>query len=412
MLDQAVELPVAPVRRFRLPALPPRVKELAQGLLRRLPRIAVSKKMLVLVAGGVVGVSAAGAAAYAFWPAEPEWPRTPVQKPKKTAAKRPKAAASVAAASAPQAVAAAASPVAPAASGPEDPMDRLQRRLGETLAGGGKLEPGGPGEWKLTARRATETVAAVRPAASAPRRAAPVEAEHASHAAAASHGPLHWSYEGAGGPQAWARLKPEFARCGSGSRQSPIDIRDGIQVQLDPVQFDYRPGPFRVIDNGHTVQVNVAPGNFIEVMGRRYELQQFHFHRPSEERIAGRQADMDVHLVHKDVEGRLAVIAVQLERGGAQPVVQLVWNNLPLEKGEEQPAQAPIDLQQLLPAERGYFTYMGSLTTPPCSEGVLWMVMKTPVAVSPEQVAIFSRLYPMNARPVQAASGRMIKESD
>nr|WP_280156441.1 carbonic anhydrase family protein [Piscinibacter sp. XHJ-5] len=303
----------------------------------------------------------------------------------------------------------------PAASGAEHAIDRLQRRLAETLGPGGRLEPGGDGELRLTARKAAETVSA--PASAS--RGAPVrETRLAGQGAAAKPAPLahdrhvHWSYDGPGGPEAWARLKPEFARCGIGTRQSPIDLRDGIQVQLDPVRFDYKPGPFRVIDNGHTVQVNVAPGNFIEVTGRRFELQQFHFHRPSEERIAGRQFDLSVHLVHKDPEGRLAVVAVVLERGAAQPVVQSVWNNLPLEKGEEQAAQVPLDLLQLLPAERAYFTYMGSLTTPPCSEGVLWMVMKQPVHVSPEQIAIFSRLYPMNARPLQAAGGRMIKESN
>jgi carbonic anhydrase len=121
---------------------------------------------------------------------------------------------------------------------------------------------------------------------------------------------------------------------------------------------------------------------------------------------------MSAHLVHRDPDGRLAVVAVLLEGGSAQPLVQTIWNNLPLEKGEEVPARGTIDLNALLPAERGYFTYMGSLTTPPCSEGVLWMVMKQPVPVSPEQIGIFSRLYPMNARPVQSASGRLIKESN
>jgi carbonic anhydrase len=207
-------------------------------------------------------------------------------------------------------------------------------------------------------------------------------------------------------------MKPEFATCATGQRQSPIDLRDGIRVQLDPVQFDYRPSSFRVIDTGHTVQVNVDGGNTIEVTGRRYELQQFHFHRPSEERIEGRVFDMSAHLVHKDPEGRLAVVAVLLEGGSAHPLVQTIWNNLPLEKGDEVPARGAIDLNALLPVDRGYFTYMGSLTTPPCNEGVLWMVMKQPVTVSAEQIAIFSRLYPMNARPVQSASGRLIKESN
>ena len=121
---------------------------------------------------------------------------------------------------------------------------------------------------------------------------------------------------------------------------------------------------------------------------------------------------MVAHLVHKDADGRLAVVAVLLDKGSAQPLVQQVWNNLPLEKGDEVAARAPIDLNQLLPEQRGYFTYMGSLTTPPCSEGVLWMVMKQPVPVSDYQIAVFSRLYPMNARPVQPANGRLIKESE
>ncbi|MEO7338002.1 MAG: carbonic anhydrase family protein [Caldimonas sp.] len=222
----------------------------------------------------------------------------------------------------------------------------------------------------------------------------------------------HWDYQGAEGPQSWARLRPEFVQCSAGTRQSPINIEGGIKVQLDPVAFDYRPGAFRVIDNGHTVQVNIAPGSSIEVMGRRFELVQFHFHRPSEERIDGRQFDMVVHLVHKDLEGRLAVVAVLLERGSAQPLIQSVWNNLPLEKGDEVAARTMLDPASLLPAERTYYTYMGSLTTPPCSEGVLWMVMKKPMPISAEQIGIFARLYPMNARPLQSASGRLIKESE
>ena len=150
----------------------------------------------------------------------------------------------------------------------------------------------------------------------------------------------------------------------------------------------------------------------IEVNGKRYALLQFHFHRPSEERINGRRFEMDAHLVHKDAEGRLAVVAVLLERGAAQPLLQTVWNNLPLEKHEAFAARAPIDLNQLLPTDRRYYTYMGSLTTPPCSEGVLWMVMQQPVTISPEQIDVFSRLYPMNARPVQQAAGRLIKQSN
>jgi carbonic anhydrase len=286
----------------------------------------------------------------------------------------------------------------------EDPMDKLRERLAQRL-----------GTTKTSEDGQAMRVIAHSPPSSPAAQVVKASAAQAPKKSAAKRQPgqaAHWGYEGDAGPQSWGRLKPEFAKCASGERQSPIDIRDGLKLQLDPVQFDYRPSRFRIIDNGHTVQVNVAGGNAIETMGRRYSLVQFHFHRPSEERIEGRQFDMVAHLVHKDIEGRLAVVAVLLEQGSAHPLVQTVWNNLPLEKGEEISAKAMLDLNALLPAERGYFTYMGSLTTPPCSEGVLWMVMRQPVQVSMEQVGIFSRLYPMNARPVQSASGRLVKESN
>jgi carbonic anhydrase len=231
---------------------------------------------------------------------------------------------------------------------------------------------------------------------------------------AAAHGQghsVHWSYSGEGGPENWWRLKPEFARCAEGARQSPINIRGGIQVDLEPIRFEYRASAFSVIDNGHTVQVTTSPGNTLSVMGRRYELIQFHFHRPAEERVDGRVFDMVAHLVHRDPDGRLAVVAVLLDRGPPNPIIQSVWNSLPLERNEALAGTAPLELEQLLPANRSYYTYMGSLTTPPCSEGVLWLVMKEPVTVSTEQIAIFSRLYPMNARPLQPIGDRLVKES-
>jgi carbonic anhydrase len=221
---------------------------------------------------------------------------------------------------------------------------------------------------------------------------------------------VHWAYSGDTGPEQWGRLKPEFQQCMLGKRQSPIDIRDGIPVQLDAIQFDYRPSGFRVIDNGHTVQVNVEPGNGITVQGRRYELLQFHFHRPSEERINGKQFELVAHLVHKDMDGKLAVVAVLMDAGKGHPLVQQVWNNLPLEKQVEQAGMTPMDLTLLLPQQRQYYTYMGSLTTPPCTEGVLWMVMKNPATVSREQIGVFSKLYQMNARPIQSMAGRLIKD--
>lgn len=326
---------------------------------------------------------------------------------KPAAAKKPAAEAPAAPSSAPAAEARPARPVE-RATAPQDPMDKLRERLAEKL-GATKAAPSNPNVVRVAARPQAEPEHA--PAAVAARAAAPSRSKPAAPAHGSGHA-AHWSYDGEGGPASWGAMKPEFATCSSGKRQSPIDIRGGIKVQLDPVQFDYRPSGFRVVDNGHTIQVNVAAGNSIEVMGRRYELLQFHFHRPSEERIDGRQFDMVAHLVHKDLEGRLAVVAVLLDRGSAQPLVQTIWNNLPLEKGDEVAAKGSIDMNALLPPDRSYFTYMGSLTTPPCSEGVLWMVMKQPVTISPDQIEIFSRLYPMNARPIQSASGRLIKESN
>lgn len=294
----------------------------------------------------------------------------------------------------------------PAGTAHEAPMESLRRRLGQVLGARGQVDPGPHGELRLVARQAP---------APGPERviAAPAAETEREPSAAASHAEGgHWAYDGRNGPQAWGRLAPEYTRCASGSRQSPIDIRDGLSLDLDPVQFDYHAGPFQVVDNGHTVQVEVAPGSSIVVAGKRYELKQFHFHRPSEERIDGRRFDMGLHLVHRDAEGRLAVVAVLLDRGDALPALQTVWNHLPLEKHEPATVDVPLDPAQLLPVDRRYFTYIGSLTTPPCTEGVRWVVLQQPVGLSPRQIDVFARLYPMNARPTQATAGRMIQQSN
>ena len=298
-----------------------------------------------------------------------------------------------------------------------DPLDRLRERLAERLSGAKVVAPTGNAQNLRVINVApppTGGAAALRtPAATGHRPAeAAAAAPRARSAKAPAHGAGHWAYQGDVGPQAWGGLKPEFGLCASGQRQSPIDIREGIAVDLEPVQFSYQPTNFSVVDNGHTVQVNLQPGNSIEVGGRRYDLLQFHFHRPSEERIDGRQFDLSVHLVHKDTEGRLAVVGVVVGRGSVQPILQAVWNNLPLEKNQDVRARSMLDPTQLLPADRRYYTYMGSLTTPPCSEGVQWVVMRQPVAATPEQIDLFARLYPLNARPIQNAAGRRILQSN
>lgn len=239
------------------------------------------------------------------------------------------------------------------------------------------------------------------------------KADPDAHAAKAAHdhAHIHWSYEGEGAPQHWARLDPKNKLCASGQRQSPIDIRDGIKVDLETIQFDYRPGRFKIVDNGHTVQVEPGTPGRIVLGGKTYSLLQFHFHKPSEERVNGKSFAMVAHLVHRSDDGQLAVVAVLMEPGSENPFIQTLWNHMPLDKNlpVEHP-QASVDLNNLLPASRAYYTYMGSLTTPPCSEGVLWLVLKQAVQISPEQIEIFGRLYRNNARPIQPSAGRLIKD--
>jgi carbonic anhydrase len=224
---------------------------------------------------------------------------------------------------------------------------------------------------------------------------------------------VHWSYTGAkDGASQWHKLSPEFKQCASGRRQSPIDIRGGVKLTLENVKFDYKSSPLRIIDNGHTVQVNYAPGSSITVGGKTFELKQFHFHKPAEERINGRTYELVAHLVHKDKEDRLAVVAVLFIAGADNPFIQTLWNNLPIEQlREDELPSVKIDATQLLPKVRGYYTYTGSLTTPPCTEGVQWIVLKTPVQVSREQIGVFGKLHDKSARPTQASNGRLIKET-
>jgi carbonic anhydrase len=221
-----------------------------------------------------------------------------------------------------------------------------------------------------------------------------------------------WTYEGAEGPKRWGDLKPGFATCKLEHKQSPIDIRDPKKTSLPPIQFDYKASPLKIINNGHTIQVNYAPGSFIAVGDKRYELRQFHFHHPSEEHIDGKAYDMVIHLVHADPDGHLAVVAVLLHKGSANPVIQKLWENLPQAEGKEQAVSGvEVNAAALLPEPLGYYTFEGSLTTPPCTEQVTWFVLKTPLDLSAQQVAAFAKLYPHNARPTQPLNGRVVAET-
>ena len=231
--------------------------------------------------------------------------------------------------------------------------------------------------------------------------------------AAQEHHPEHsWDYGDANGPTHWGDLKPEFAPCKTGHHQSPIDIRDPRKADLPPLRFDYKPSPLRIIDNGHTVMVNYAPGSFLNVGGKQYELKQFHFHRPSEEKIDGKGFEMTVHLVHADREGKLAVVAILLQQGDDNPLVRELWKDLPKEKEKEEIlSNIQIDISRLLPSDHGYYTFSGSLTTPPCSEDVTWFVLKHPTTVSAAEIEQFSRLYRNDARPTQPLYDRLVLES-
>ena len=222
----------------------------------------------------------------------------------------------------------------------------------------------------------------------------------------------HWSYGGATGPAKWGSLEKSFTQCKLGQNQSPIDIPDASarKGDLPSLLFAYKPSPLKIIDNGHSIQVNYAPGSFLNWEGKRYELVQFHFHKPGEEKIDGKGHDMDAHLVHQGPNGKLIVLAVQLDAGKENRLIKALWDNLPKEKGKENVVETvKINALELLPDNKGYYLYAGSLTTPPCSEEVTWFVLKAPVQVSADQIARFAKLYPMNARPVQPVNDRDIQ---
>jgi carbonic anhydrase len=223
-----------------------------------------------------------------------------------------------------------------------------------------------------------------------------------------------WSYSGANGPAKWGSLDKAFEDCRDGQLQSPIDIpATGPFVgELPSLLFDYRPVPLRIIDTGHTIQVGYAPGSFLMVAGKKYELQQLQFHKPGEEKIGGKGHDMSVHLVHKGPDGKPAIVAVPLDSGGENRLMKVLWDNLPKEKGKENAVDSiQITATDLLPKDKGYYTYSGSLTMPPCTEDVTWFVMKTPVKISADAIARFARYYPMNARPTEPLNGRYIQST-
>lgn len=232
-------------------------------------------------------------------------------------------------------------------------------------------------------------------------------APEAGHGAA-EHGAAHWSYSGDTGPAYWGELSPEFAACATGTEQSPINIDTVAEENLANLQFHYKPSNVNIVNNGHTVEVVYDPGSYFTLDGVQYDLVQFHFHSPSEHTVDGQFGAIELHLVHSSVDGQKAVVGVLIQEGAANPAFQPVWEHLPANAGEEETFDAQVDAATLLPSDQTTFRYDGSLTTPPCTEGINWFLMTNMVELSAEQIAAFTAIYDGNNRPVEPLDGRTI----
>jgi carbonic anhydrase len=226
-----------------------------------------------------------------------------------------------------------------------------------------------------------------------------------------------WDYAGPRGAEHWSTLDPGYALCNLGKEQSPVDIRGTHKAKLPALRFEYRSAPLNyVINNGHTIRVDYhdppGAGSVLLVGDKRYQLMQFHFHRPSEEYVQGRPYDMVLHLMHQAPDGEAAGVAVFLKAGPANPAIQQVFAHMPPTEGQLAVPAVTLDPTGMLPHDTAYYMYRGSQTAPPCNEGVTWFVLKTAVNVSAAQIAAFSALYPHDVRPLQPLNGRVIEESE
>jgi carbonic anhydrase len=258
-------------------------------------------------------------------------------------------------------------------------------------------------------RHAGVLIAAVLPLQAA-------SAQEAAYSRYVSPWKTPWDYQGMRGYEHWSELDPAYAACNRGREQSPVDIRGAHPADLPPLVFAYVVEPVRyVINNAHTIRVDYhdAPGtgSALLVDGKRYQLTQFHFHRPSEELINGRRYAMVVHLMHAAADGEVAGVAVLVTAGKSSPAIGQLWKHLPQGEGQLAVPDLSINPSDLLPRARGYYAYTGSVTAPPCTEGVKWFVLKQPVELSAAQIAAFARLYPNDVRPPQPLNGRVVLES-
>ncbi|RAP39022.1 carbonate dehydratase [Candidatus Marinamargulisbacteria bacterium SCGC AAA071-K20] len=218
----------------------------------------------------------------------------------------------------------------------------------------------------------------------------------------------HWSYKGSTGPETWGRINKSYEQCSIGKTQSPINITNATKATLSKINIDYLNRPLRIINNGHTIQVNYSGGK-ITVGDETYNVLQFHFHSPGENQINGKLYPMEMHLVHKRTDGALGVLAVMIEKGKANATIQKIWGHLPRKAGSEKIYKnVSINASNLLPKSKRYYRFMGSLTTPPCTEGVNWHVLQTPITLSKKQIKSFESLYKGNNRPIQAQNNRLI----
>ena len=218
-----------------------------------------------------------------------------------------------------------------------------------------------------------------------------------------------WSYGGASNPSRWHELEPEFESCKLGSVQSPIDISNYEEGESAEIEFNYQPSQVEVVDNNRTIQVNYQPGNTVRIDGEEYKLLQFHFHTPSEHTIDNEASAIEVHFVHQNQAGELAVVGVMMNSGAENPTIASIWSAISDDNQVDNAKSITIDAASLLPTERTYLSYTGSLTTPPCSEDVSWNLLLEPIELSAEQIATFENLYPYNARPVQSLNGRSVR---
>ena len=224
-------------------------------------------------------------------------------------------------------------------------------------------------------------------------------------------GEVYWSYQGETGPENWGRLSEEFSACASGRMQSPIDISGTVAGGAGKVVFDGQATALDIINNGYTVQVNVVPGNEAFLADKTYDLLQFHFHAPSEHTVSGRSAAMEVHFVYRNKVGEFAVVGVLIEAGAANSALAMIVRHMPTGEGAEKIPDVTVNGADLLPSS-AFTTYSGSFTTPPCSEGVTWFVMKDRITASQEQIATLQAVMPRNARPTQPLNGRLTLSSD